>query len=130
MNDTSRKPTLGRIARWFDPRGREPGTWAFILNRTTALGLTFYLYLHLIVLGKLAQGPEAYDSFIAMAKSPLYITGEFLVVAAVLIHGLNGLRVALNSFGYAVPYQRQLFYGLMALALIGSVIFGIRMYTA
>ena len=130
MNDTSRKPTLGHIARWFDPRGREPGTWAFILNRVTALGLTLYLYMHLIVLGKLSQGPEAYDGFLAFIKSPIYVTGEFLVVAAVLIHGLNGLRVALNSFGYAVPYQRQLFYGLMVIALIGCVIFGIRMYTA
>jgi len=26
--------------RWFDPRGRKMGSWAFILNRITALGLT------------------------------------------------------------------------------------------
>ena len=70
MIDKSRKPTIGNIAKWFDPRGRQAGTWAFIFNRVTALGLTFYLYLHLIVLGKLAQGPEAYDSFVEMAESP------------------------------------------------------------
>ncbi len=130
MAETTRGASLPHIVRWFDIRGRQAGTWAFVLNRITALGLTFYLYLHLIVLGKLAQGPEAYDEFIAMMQSPLYITGEFLVVAGGIIHGLNGIRVALNSFGLAVPYQKRLFYGLMILAAAGCLIFGVRMYTA
>ncbi len=118
------------MARWFDPRGRQAGTWAFILNRVTAIGLTVYLYLHLVILGRLAQGPEAYDSFLVLAKSPAYIFGEFLVVAGAIIHGLNGLRVALNSFGLAIPYQKQIFYGLMTVAVIGILIFGVRMFTA
>ncbi len=116
--------------KWFDPRGREPGSWAFIINRLSALGLTVYLYLHLSVLGKLAQGPEAYDSFVHLAESPLVIIGELLVIFAGLYHGLNGLRIALTSFGIAVPYQRQLFYGIFILTILGSVIFAIRMFTA
>lgn len=115
--------------KWFDPRGREPGSWAFILNRLSALGLTIYLYIHLVILGKLAQGPEAFDSFVAAAKSPLIIFGELLVVVGGLYHGLNGLRIALNSFGIAVPYQRQLFYGIFLVTIIVSVIFAIRMFT-
>lgn len=115
--------------KWFDPRGREPGSWAFILNRLSALGLTFYLYLHLYILGKLARGPEAFDSFVATAKSPLVLIGELLVIAGGLYHGLNGLRIALNSFGIAVPYQRQLFYGIFLLTVLSSVIFAIRMFS-
>lgn len=130
MIERTRKPSIANIASWFDPRRRKAGTWAFILNRITAIGLTIYLYLHLIMLGKLAQGPEAFDSFVALVKSPLYIFGELLVVAAGLIHGLNGIRVVLNSFGIAVPYQKQLFYGLITLAIIGCVIFGVRMFNA
>jgi succinate dehydrogenase / fumarate reductase cytochrome b subunit len=121
---------MGNIAKWFDPRGRQAGTWAFILNRITALGLTLYLYMHLIVLGKLAQGPEAYDSFVELAESPIFILGELLVVAAGIYHGLNGLRVALNSFGWAIPQQKQLWYGLTIIAVLGSLIFGFRMFTA
>ena len=116
--------------KWFDPRGREPGSWAFILNRLSALGLTIYLYIHLVILGKLAQGPEAFDSFVHAAESPLIIFGELLVVFGGLYHGLNGLRIALTSFGIAVPYQRQLFYGIFLITIIGSVIFAIRMFTA
>ncbi|GAP14655.1 succinate dehydrogenase subunit C [Longilinea arvoryzae] len=111
------------LIRWFDPRSRKVGTWAFILNRITALGLTLYLFMHLIVLGNLARGPEAYDSFIAFAKNPVFIFGEMLVIAAGLIHGLNGIRIALNSFGVGVRYQKQLFLGLMLVAVAGIAVF-------
>jgi succinate dehydrogenase / fumarate reductase cytochrome b subunit len=114
--------------RWFDPRNREIGTWGFILNRITALGLTLYLFLHLVALGQLARGAPAYDGFIALVENPLFKIGEMLVIAAGLIHGLNGIRIALNSFGIGTRYQRPIFLGLMALALVGIVIFGAKMF--
>jgi succinate dehydrogenase / fumarate reductase cytochrome b subunit len=91
------------------------------------MGLTVYLFLHLAVLGTLARGPEAYDNFVALAKSPLFVLGELLVVAAGLYHGLNGLRVAFTSFGIGVTQQRWIFYGLLILTVVGSLIFAVRM---
>ncbi len=114
--------------RWFDPRHHKPGTWAFILNRVTALGLTLYLALHLVALSQLAMGPQAYDSFITLAKTPLIKAGEMLVIAAGIIHGLNGIRIALSSFGIGVRIQKQLFAGVMALAVVGIVVFAISMF--
>lgn len=116
--------------RWFDPRFRSLSTWGFILNRVSALGLTLYLFVHLIVLSKLAQGPEAYDEFIELAHTPVIQIGEMLVIAAGLIHGLNGIRIGLNSFGIAVTRQKQLFVGLMVLAVVGTVIFALKMFGA
>jgi succinate dehydrogenase / fumarate reductase cytochrome b subunit len=130
MTTTQRKSRLEGVSSWFDPRWRDAGTWAFILNRITALGLTLYLFLHLIVLSQLARGPEAYDGFLDMIRSPIFIFGEWLVVAAGLIHGLNGIRVALTSFGIGVAAQKQIFFVLMVIAIIGSIIFGYRMFTA
>jgi succinate dehydrogenase / fumarate reductase cytochrome b subunit len=80
------------------------------------------------MLGKLAQGPEAYDSFITLAKTPLIKVGELFVIAAGLIHGLNGIRIALNSFGVGVRKQRILFFIFFTLALLGSAYFGWRMF--
>jgi succinate dehydrogenase / fumarate reductase cytochrome b subunit len=117
-----------RIIAWFDPRGRQPGTWAFILNRLSALGLTAYLFIHLVVLGQLAQGPHAYDNFITLAKSPLFITGELLVVIGGLYHGLNGVRVALTSFGIGVRRQQWLFFGVTLVVGFAALLFGIRMF--
>ncbi len=127
--DTPKKTNTRGILDWFDPRGRNVGGWGFIINRLSAIGLTVYLYLHLYMLGKLAQGPEAFDAFIETAKQPAIMFGEMLVIIAGLYHGLNGLRIALNSFGIAVPAQRQLLYGVVGITLIGTVVFGVRMLT-
>jgi hypothetical protein len=40
---------------------------------------------------------------------------------------LNGLRIALTSFGVGVAHQRRLFYALLILVLIGGATFVVRM---
>lgn len=122
------QPSPRNAIRWFDPRSRHPGTWAYILNRITALGLALYLVLHLLMLGKLTQGPEAYDSFVALAKSPLFKIGEMFVIAAAFIHGLNGIRIILTTLGVGVTIQRQLFWVVLAISIIGTAIFGYAMF--
>lgn len=117
------EPASANLVRWFDPRNRKLGTWAFILNRVTALGLTLYLFMHLTVLGTLAKGPEAYDGFIRLAKTPVILVGETLVIAAAIIHGLNGIRIALNSFGIGTRYQKEIFITLMVVSAVCIAIF-------
>jgi succinate dehydrogenase / fumarate reductase, cytochrome b subunit len=116
-------------SQWLDPRRRQIGMWAFVMNRLSALGLTFYLFLHLYALNQLAQGPQAYDGFIALVRSPIFTLGELVVVVGVLYHGLNGIRVILTSLGIAVPYQRTLFWVLFGTAALASLAFAIRMFT-
>lgn len=129
VKDTN-KPTASNWMKWFDPRGRDAGTWAFVINRVSALGLTLYLFIHLIVLGKLAQGPEAYNSFLEFARHPVTVFSELLVVTAGLYHGLNGIRIALTTFSETSAAQKQIFYLMLAVTLIVSVIFAVRMFTA
>ena len=112
---------------WFDPRSKHLGALGFIMNRVAGIGLTFYLFLHLLALGQLALGPKAYDHFIALVHHPLFVAGEYLVVIGGMLHGLNGLRVAFTSLGKGAAYQKPLFYGLMSLALGVILYFGIRM---
>jgi succinate dehydrogenase / fumarate reductase cytochrome b subunit len=128
MNTTRNEPSTRRFWSWFLPFRRDIGSWAFALNRVTALGLTFYLFLHLIVLGRLAQGPGAYDEFLLLTENPFIKLGEWAVVAAAILHGLNGIRVLLTSFGVGVTRQKQFFYGLMAVAVVVILIFTARMY--
>ncbi|MGC8855555.1 MAG: succinate dehydrogenase, cytochrome b556 subunit [Anaerolineae bacterium] len=130
MNEKSNLPAPRKFLSWFNPIGRQTGGWAFILNRITALGLTLFLYIHLLVLGKLAQGPNTYDDFVRLTHQPLFIFGELLVVAAAFLHGWNGVRILLTTFGISVPYQKQLFYAFMALAAIAIVIFGYHMFAS
>jgi succinate dehydrogenase / fumarate reductase cytochrome b subunit len=122
------QPSATKFWAWFNPLGRQTGGLAFILNRITAIGLTLYLFLHLLVLNQLAQGPGAYDGFLKLTESPVVKLGELAVVAAAILHGLNGIRIILTSFGIGVSVQKQLFYGFMALSLVAILFFAARMY--
>jgi succinate dehydrogenase / fumarate reductase cytochrome b subunit len=128
MESKEIKKTGGGFLNWFDPRNRQPGTWAFILNRITGLGLTLYLFLHLMILGLLALGPNAFDAFIKLASSPIILIGELLVVAAGIIHGFNGIRIGLTTFGVGVTKQKQMFYVFFAIAVVLSLYFAIVMF--
>jgi succinate dehydrogenase / fumarate reductase cytochrome b subunit len=128
MDMTRNQPSARRFWSWFIPFRRAIGSWAFALNRITAIGLTVYLFLHLGVLGLLAQGPGAYDKFLELTENPFIKFGEWLVVAAAILHGLNGIRIVLTSFGVGVTRQKQLFVGLMIIAAFVILIFTARMY--
>ena len=121
-------PSPGKAPRWFDPRAKDAGSWGFILNRLTGLGLTFYLGLHLVVLNKLAQGPQAYDDFVAFSHSLFIKLGEVVLIAAVLFHGLNGLRLTLHAFGIGVRYQKKLLILVLAGSTLASILFAIRLF--
>ena len=110
------------LRAWFDPRGRSISTLAFALNRVTAIGLTVYMFLHLAVLSLLLRGPEGWDSFVAIARSPLFLTLDVVLLFGVVYHMFNGIRVALVGMGIAHRQQRGLFYGLTGVALILFVI--------
>jgi succinate dehydrogenase / fumarate reductase cytochrome b subunit len=128
MNTKVNLPSAARFWAWFNPLGRQTGGWAFILNRITALGLTLYLYMHLIVLSQLAVGSDAWDAFLKLAHSPVFKIGELLVVAAGIIHGLNGIRIVLTSFSIGITRQKLLFYTTMGVAAVIILIFAARMF--
>jgi len=108
-----------QAARWFDIRQRKVGMWAYALNRITGIGLVVYLYLHLGVLSMLMRGQSAWDAFVALARSPFYLALDVILLAGILIHGLNGLRLAFTGLGFSVGGQKALFIILM---VIGAII--------
>ncbi len=116
-------PLAGRrrgVAGWVDVRGRRLGGVAFILNRITGLGVLFYLYLHLVVLSQLAVGPAAWDSLLKnWFLNPVFLVLDVVLLAGLLIHGLNGIRVALVGLGLVVSRQKAL---LGAAGTIGAIV--------
>ena len=125
MND----PSFRNVLDWFDGRGRQAGSWAFIVDRLTALALTFYLIVHLIVLNKLTQGAQAYNDFVAFAQVPLIKAGEILLIAAVVLHGLNGLRLTLLAFGIGLRYQKFLFVFSVLITILVTALFAARIFS-
>lgn len=112
---------------WLDVRRGALGHWAFSLNRVTGLGLVFYLYLHLAVLSMLLRGEDAWNGFLRLATTPVFLGLDVLLIFGLLFHGLNGLRVALVGTGLAADRQRALFWSLMAVAAILLVAAALRL---
>ncbi len=124
------RKNAGPVA-WFDPRKRRLGQLAFSMNRITGLGLVFYLYLHLAILSQLLVGPSAWSGFLRRATMPLFLGLDVVLIGAVLIHGLNGLRVALIGSGFVPDRQKAMWWTLTVfgtILLIGAAlhIFGSR----
>ncbi len=122
-------PKLRQASRWFDVWRRKAGSWAYALNRITGIGLVVYLYPHLVVLSLLFQGPGSWNAFVSLARSPYILLLDVILFAGTLIHGLNGLRVALTSFSIGVSVQKGLFSIVMlvtvvTLAIVAFKIFG------
>ncbi|WP_374688425.1 succinate dehydrogenase [Promineifilum sp.] len=117
------------LRAWFDIRGRSLSTLAFALNRLTAIGLTVYLFLHLAVLSLLLRGPEGWNSFVAIARTPLFLTLDVILLFGVVYHMFNGIRVALVGMGIAHAQHKTLFYVLVGIAMVLFVVGAILIYT-
>ena len=64
----------------------------------------------------------------ALARTRLFLTLDVVLLAGLLIHGLNGLRVTLNGFGLGVRSQKTLFIALMAVAAIALIVGAVMIY--
>ena len=99
-------------------RGRE-GMWSWVAHRITGVLVFFFLFAHVIDTAMVRVSPEAYNAAVATYKNPVVGVMEIGLVAAVLFHALNGIRVVLVDFWSQGPrYQRQLMYGVIGLFLV------------
>ena len=98
--------------------GRE-GYWAWVLHRASGLGVLLFLALHIVDIGLVNFGPDVFNYSVAtLYRNPLARVGEVLLVAAVVYHAANGLRIiAVDVWDGASRYQRQLWYAVWGLFL-------------
>ena len=105
-------------------RGRE-GMWSWVLHRITGVAIYFFLLVHILDTALVRLSPEAYNAVINTYKTPIMGLGEIGLVAAIGLHGLNGLRIILIDFwGWGTKHQKLMFYiviVLWVLLLIGFV---------
>ena len=69
------------------------GQWSWAFHRLSGLGVLLFLVLHVIDTTWAAFYPELYAEAINEYQSPLFTLGEFALVAAVVYHAINGLRI-------------------------------------
>ncbi|MEI6699276.1 MAG: succinate dehydrogenase, cytochrome b556 subunit, partial [Mycobacteriaceae bacterium] len=83
--------------RWTFYRG-DPGMWSWVLHRITGATIFFFLFVHVLDTALVRVSPEAYNAVVETYKTPIIGLMEIGLVASVLYHALNGVRVILVDF--------------------------------
>ncbi|SNT16905.1 succinate dehydrogenase subunit C [Micrococcales bacterium KH10] len=99
-------------------RGRE-GMWSWIAHRVTGLLIYLFLVVHVLDTALVRVSPEAYNAVIGTYKTPIMGIGEAGLVAAVVFHAFNGIRIVLVDFLAKGPrYQRVMLWIVVGLFLV------------
>lgn len=103
---------------------------AWFGHRASGLGVLLYLFMHIIETSTVLFGPDVYNAAVGIFKNLPARLGEVVLMAAVVYHALNGLRViAMDFWPSLTVYYRPLTYGVIAATLIAMVPLGIIMIT-
>nr|WP_223243850.1 succinate dehydrogenase, cytochrome b556 subunit [Streptomyces sp. CBMA156] len=112
-------------------RGRE-GMWSWVAHRVTGVLIFFFLFAHVLDTALVRVSPESYDTVIQTYKTPLVNLMEYGLVAAILFHALNGLRVVAVDFWSKGPkYQKQMLWSVVGVwvVLMAGSFYGILQHT-
>jgi succinate dehydrogenase / fumarate reductase cytochrome b subunit len=105
---TSAKPA-GPVRRTLY-RG-DPGMWSWVLHRITGATIFFFLFVHVLDTALVRVGPQTYNEVVETYKTPIVGVMELGLIAAVLYHALNGVRVVLIDFWRrGARYQRAMLW--------------------
>ena len=89
----------------------DPGMWSWVLHRITGAAIFFFLFVHVLDTALVRVSPQAYNEIIETYKTPIVGLMEAGLVAAVLYHALNGVRVILIDFwAHGPKYQRLMLW--------------------
>jgi succinate dehydrogenase / fumarate reductase cytochrome b subunit len=97
----------------------QSGMWSWLLHRITGLGLLVFLFIHIVDISILGFGPKVYNDSVLLFDQAIVRLLSLSLVAAVLYHALNGLRImAINFWRKGVRYQKVLFVVVLAVSII------------
>ena len=103
----------------------DPAMWSWVLHRISGAAIFFFLFVHVVDTALVRVSPEAYNAVIETYKTPIVGLMEVGLVAAVLYHALNGIRIILIDFWKEGPrHQRRMLWvvaGVFIAVLIASV---------
>ena len=78
-------------------RGHE-GQWSWLAHRVTGVAIILFLFAHVVDTAVVGWGPEAYNRVVSVYENPTVRLLELGLVAAVISHALNGLKIMLIDF--------------------------------
>lgn len=101
---------------------------AYLGHRLSGVGVLIFLFLHVVETATVTLGPDAYNFTVGLYRNLPVRLGEILLMAALVYHSLNGLRVILMDFWPSTTvYYRGLTYGVVGATVISMIPIGLIM---
>jgi len=104
------------------------GFISFFLRRLTGVALVIYLFLHMWVIGSVNAGPEVFNARLNAVQTPIFKLAEIALLAAVVYHALDGIRLLIVHYFDVTEYRKSMFYALMVVAVILTIAGGVPIF--
>lgn len=75
-----------------------PGQWSWLAHRVTGVAVLLFLFAHIVDTAMVGFGPEVYDAVAAVYHNWIVRLLELGLVAAVLYHAINGIKIMIFDF--------------------------------
>lgn len=99
-----------------------PGMYAFWVHRITGVTVTLFLFLHIWTLSAVFRGKDAYDYAISKFDTKAGYLFQYVLLLAVALHLLNGIRITVADFwGITRSQKKLLWISLFVFLLIAAV---------
>ena len=144
QTDTASKGS--NFLSWFKPFSRGIGMYSWLFQRLTGLFLVMYVFIHLGIISTMLldeflgfSAPGFLYNSVTSAMSSSFVKGmgfpkmiEHLLsfagfidaglLAALVYHGYNGIRVVLFDLGIGIRRQKTIFWILFVLGVISYIL--------
>lgn len=95
---------------------------AWFGHRASGIGVLLYLFMHIVETSTVAFGPDVYNTTLGLFKNLPVRLGEIVLMAALVYHSLNGLRVIVMDFWpRTTVLYRPLTYGVIVATLVAMI---------
>jgi succinate dehydrogenase / fumarate reductase cytochrome b subunit len=102
---------------------------AWFGHRLSGIGVLVYLFMHIVETSMVLLGAEVYDATLGLFRNPVMRAGEIVLMAALVYHSLNGLKIILIDFVPATTaWYRPLTYGVVIATVVAMVPLAIIMF--
>ena len=97
----------------------DPGMWSWVLHRITGATIFFFLFVHVLDTALVRVSPQPDNAGAGTYKTPISGLMGSGLVAALLYHALNGVRVILIDFWWqGTRYQKQMLWAVAGIWLL------------
>lgn len=104
------------------------GFISFMFRRISGMALVLYLGMHMIAIGTVNAGEQSFDQAMNFLQQPLFKLAEIALLAAVVYHAFDGIRLLIVHYFDVTDYRKSMFYAVIAVSAILVIAGGVPIF--